>query len=127
MSDTQRNMLILLAIAVAGVVFSGAFGIGAGYANMLLNIAFTVVIVWFLVVLYQRNSGTIAQMPVTPRLVLQAAGIALVAMLATGLLHAPFLPAPFGWGLVFPMVFWPAVLMCGFSLWWAWQQRVTRW
>lgn len=128
MTDSQRNLLILLAIAIAGVVFSGAFNVGAGAVGMLLNIAFTVAIVWFLAILYQRHSGTIATMPVTPRLVLQVAGLALVLMLATGMLIAPFLPfPPFGWANAYPMVFWPAVLLCVFGIWWGWQQRTSRW
>lgn len=127
MTEFQRNMLILTAVAVAGVLFSGAFNLGAGIANTLLSIAFTVVLVWFMVILYQRHSGTIAQMPVGPRLVLQASGIALVGMMATGMLHAPFLPFPFGWSSSYPMIFWPGLLLCGFGIWWAWQQRMSRW
>lgn len=127
MSDTQRNLLILLAVAVAGVIFSGAFNLGAGVAGLLLNIAFTVLLVWFLVVMYQRHSGTIATMPLMPRLILQAAGIILVASFATGMLNAPFLPAPFGWSNTHPGIFWPTILACGFAIWWAWQQRTSRW
>lgn len=120
-------MLILVAIAVAGVLFSGAFNLGAGFANMFLNIAFTVVIVWFMVIMYQRHSGTIAQMPTTPRLVMQLAGATMLVFVATGLLHAPFLPFPFGWASTYPLVFWPGLLLCGFGMWWSWQQRSSRW
>lgn len=127
MTDSQRNLLILVAVAVAGVLFSGAFSVGAGVASMFLNVAFTIVIVWALVAFYQRNSGTIATMQATPRLVLQVAAGALVLMLATGLLHVPFLPFPFGWGSIYPLVFWPAVLLAGFAIWWSWQQRTSRW
>lgn len=130
MTDSQRNMLILVAIAVIGVVFSGAFGLGAGIANLLLRIAFAIVLMWFLIVLYQRNSGTIAAMPVTPRLVLQVAGIVLLAAFVTGTLSLPFLPPPFGWahyGGIFTLVFWGTVFGCAFAIWWAWQQRTSRW
>lgn len=127
MSDSQRNLLILVAIAIAGVVFSGAFNVGAGIAGLLLNVAFTIAIVWFLVILYQRHSGTIATMPATPRLVLQAAGIALLLILLTGFLYLPFLPPPFGWSHHAPLVFWPALLLSAFAIWWAWQQRTSRW
>lgn len=127
MTDSQRNLLILVALAVAGVIFSGAFDLGAGIAHLLLNIAFTVTLVWFLVILYQRNSGTIAAMPVAPRLVLQVAGIFLLGMLLTGLLRASFLPWPFGWANVYPGIFWPAMLLCVFGIWWSWQQRTSRW
>jgi hypothetical protein len=127
MTDSQRNLLILLAVAVVGVLFSGAFNVGAGIAGLLLNLAFTVVILWFLITLYQRHSGTIAQMPTTPRLVLQVAGVVLFGSLVTGMLHAPFLPFPFGWSSDYPMIFWPLVLGCAFAIWWAWQQRTSRW
>lgn len=127
MTESQRNLLILLGVAVLGVVFSGAFNLGAGVAGMLLSIAFVVLMVWFLIAMYQRNSGTIATMPAAPRLVLQVAGAALVLLLLTGLLHAPFLPAPFGWASGAALVFWPAVLLCAFGIWWAWQQRTSRW
>lgn len=127
MTDSQRNLLILLALAVAGVLFSGAFGIGAGIASILLNVAFTTLIVWFMVILYRRHSGTIAAMPHLPRIVMQAAGLALVLAFATGMLHAPFLPFPFGWSNVYPVAFWGLVLGCGFAMWWSWQQRTSRW
>ncbi len=128
MTDSQRNLLILLAVAVAGVLFSGAFGIGAGLASIFLNVAFTVMLVAFAVILYRRHSGTIGRMPHVPRLVLQSAVIALVVAFGTGMLHAPFLPnPPFGWSNTQPLAFWALVLGCGFAIWWSWQQRSARW
>lgn len=125
MTDSQRNLLILLAVAVVGVLFSGAFGVAAFSASAFLQVAFTVVMVWFLISLYRRHSGTIASMPAMPRLVMQLAGIAVVVMLATGTI--PFLPLPFGWAQIYPQVFWPGLLICGFGIWWSWQQRTSRW
>ena len=127
MTDSQRNLLILVAVAVAGVVFSGAFNLGAGVASLFLNLAFTVVLVWFLVILYRKHSGTIAHMPVTPRLVMQTCGIVLVGSIATGMVNAPFLPPPFGWASVYPAIFWPVILLSLFGIWWSWQQRTVRW
>lgn len=130
MTESQRNLLILIGIAVLGVVFSGAFGLGAGAAMTFLNIAFAVVIIWFLITLYQRNSGTIAAMQPTPRLVLQASGAVLLGVLITGMINVPFLPPPFGWsnwGGSYTLIFWGTVFACGFGIWWAWQQRSTRW
>ncbi|MCB0878857.1 MAG: hypothetical protein KDC46_07745 [Thermoleophilia bacterium] len=127
MSDTQRNFLILGALALAGVMFSGAFGTGAGIAFLLLNAAFAVLIVWFLITLYQRNSGTIALMPATPRLVMQAASAGVLILVVTGMFHLPFLPPPFGWSADYPVVFWGLLLGCAFAVWWAWQQRTSRW
>jgi hypothetical protein len=126
-TDSQRNLLILLAVAVAGVLFSGAFGVGAGIASIFLNVAFTVMLVWFAVILYQRHSGTIASMPHLPRLVLQVATIALILAFATGTLSAPFLPEPFGWSHDYALPFWALIFACGFAIWWAWQQRTSRW
>jgi len=60
-------------------------------------------------------------------MVLQAAGVILVASFATGMLNAPFLPAPFGWSNTYPAIFWTTVLACAFGIWWAWQQRTSRW
>lgn len=127
MTDSQRNLLILVAVAVAGVVFSGAFNLGAGVASIFMNLAFTILLVWFLVILYRRHSGTIAHMAATPRLVMQVSGALLIGAVATGMLHAPFLPFPFGWSSAYPVIFWPLVLVCLFGMWWAWQQRTARW
>ena len=128
MTDSQRNLAILGAIAVAGALIGGAFDSAAFNVNLLLNIAFTVVMTWFLVITYQKHSGTIAQMPIGPRLVLQGSGIALVAIFVTGSLRAGFLPyPPFGWSNTYPLYFWGSIILCGFGLWWSWQQRTSRW
>ena len=126
MTDSQRNMLILLAVAVAGVLFSGAFGVAAGGAQTFLQIAFMVVIVWLIVTLYQRHSGTIATMPIAPRVVLHAAMFVLLALVITGS-ALPFLPWPFGWSSVYPQIYWPLLIASGFAIWWSWQNRTTGW
>ena len=93
MTEGQRNILIIVAIAVIGTLFFGdTLGLGAGIASLLINVAFTVAIVWFLIVLYQRHQGTIATMPSTPRTVLQMCGVVLIFLLLAGLL-ALFMPA----------------------------------
>lgn len=129
MSESQRNILILVVIAVIGsLFFSEQLGLGTGVLGLVLNVAFTVMIVWLLVVLYQRHSGTIAQMGHTPRLVLQICGATLLFLLIAGsALLAAFLPYPFGLQVHAPMIFWPALLACAFGIWWAWQQRTSRW
>lgn len=129
MSESQRNLLILVAIAIVGVMFSGAYGVGSGIAKLLINIAFTVMLVWLLVSSYQRHSGTIAQMAIGPRLLLQVSGIVLIVTYVTGTLAFPgVLPSPpFGWAGMFPVMFWSLVLLCAFGIWYAWQQRVSRW
>ncbi|MBC7462304.1 MAG: hypothetical protein H7287_13160 [Thermoleophilia bacterium] len=127
MTDTQRNFLILGALAVIGVLFSGAFNLGTGAANVFLNIAFTVVLIWALINLYVRKSGTIAQIATVPRVVLQASCLALLLLLVTGFLSVPFLPRPFGWSRDYGLLFWGAMFVSGFGIWWGWQQRTSRW
>ena len=127
MSESQRNFLILLAVAVAGVMFSGIFAVSAGFVGMALNIAFAVVMIAFIIVLYRRHSGTIAQLPNLPRLILQTSVITLVIVFATGTVRMPFLPPIFGWSSAAPVLFWGLVLGSGFGIWWSWQQRTSRW
>jgi len=132
MTDSQRNLLILVAIAVAGVVFSGAFGAGAYLASSLLNVTFTILMVAAVVVVYNRHSATIALMPSTPRLLLQAATVVLGLVLLTGLLQVRtasgnLIPPPFGWANGNALAFWGVVFACGFAIWWSWQQRTSRW
>lgn len=125
MTETQRNMLILAAVAVAGAIFSGAFTGAAVSASTFLNIAFAVVIVWLGILQYRQRSGTIAQMPVMPRLVLQICALALLLIIVTGSL--PLLPYPFGWSNVHTVLFYASILLCAFGIWWAWQKRTSRW
>ncbi|MCW2925796.1 MAG: hypothetical protein JWM98_3200 [Thermoleophilia bacterium] len=128
MTDSRRNLLILVALAVAGAIFTGAFSTTAGSLSAILNLAFAVLLVWFLIASYQRNSGTIAQMDATPRLVLQAAGLALIVVFITGTISFSFLPYPwFGWQSGHAGLFYGALILCGFGLWWSWQQRRSRW
>ena len=125
MTEGQRNIAIIVAICVIGTLFFGeALGAGTGIAGLLLNVAFTIAIVWFLVVLYQRHSGTISTMPSTSRALLQVCGLVLVFLLLGGLL-AIFLPALAV--IRTPMLYWPALLLCIFGIWYAWQQRTSRW
>jgi hypothetical protein len=125
MTEGQRNILIIVAIAVVGTLFFGdTLGLGAGIAGLLLNVAFTIAIVWFLIVLYNRHQGTIATMPSTPRTVLQASGVVLIFLLLAGIL-AFFVPALAA--VRNPMIYWPALLLSIFGIWWAWQQRTSRW
>jgi hypothetical protein len=124
-TEGQRNILIIVAIAVIGTLFFGdTLGLGAGIASLLVNVAFTVAIVWFLVVLYQRHQGTIATMPSAPRTVLQVCGVVLIFLLLAGLL-ALFMPALAA--LRNPVLYWPALFLSIFGIWWAWQQRTSRW
>lgn len=128
MTESQRNLLILVAIAVIGVMFSGTFNSGASILSDLLNIAFTVMIVAVVVMVYRRHSGTISQLPTVPRLVLQGSVFALAAIVITGTLQFNgHLPEPFGWASQSPVAFYGSIFALAFAIWWAWQQRVSRW
>lgn len=131
MSESQRNLLILVAIAIAGALFSGVFNVGAGLLGLALNIAFTIAIAWFLIILYRRHSGTIAAMPQTPRIVMQASGVAVLFLIVGGsslfVALAPGLPLPFGLQTRMPVLYWSGLLLCLFGMWWSWQQRTSRW
>lgn len=125
MTEGQRNITIIIAICVVGTLFFGdTLGLGAGIGHLVVNVLFTIAIVSFLIVLYNRHQGTIATMPSTPRTVLQASGVVLIFLLLAGLL-AIFMP-----GLAAirnPMIYWPALLLSIFGIWWAWQQRTHGW
>ena len=129
MTESQRNLLILVAIAFIGAAAGGVFDLGAGVLSSLLNLAITVLIVAAIVLLYRRNAGTINQMPTTPRLVLQIAAVAAGAILLTGTFRfMDLLPyPPFGWASFYPVAFYGSLFACGFAIWWAWQQRLSRW
>lgn len=129
MTESQRNLLILVAIALVGAAAGGVFDLGAGVLASLLNLAITVLIVFAIVMLYRRHSGTIAQMSITPRLVLQVAALGAGAIIVTGTFRlGELLPyPPFGWANVYPVAFYGSLFACGFAIWWAWQQRVSRW
>lgn len=125
MSESQRNFVILISIAVIGsLFFSEQFGLGTGVAGLVLHLLFTVMIVTFLIVLYRRHQGTIAHMPSTPRAVLQASGVVLIFLLLSGII-ASFVALPID--IRNPMLYWPALMLCIFGIWWAWQQRTMRW
>jgi len=124
MTDSQRNFAILAVIAVIGVMLGDTFNLGAGLVSQLLNVLFTIAIIWAVVAFYQRRSGTIALMPVGPRLLLQVAGVLFLVIFVTGTLS--FLPAPFGWAGRRPILFWGGLFACGFAVWYAWQQRTSK-
>jgi hypothetical protein len=136
MSDTQRNFLILALIAVAGLLFSTEFGVGAATLMALISLAFLILMVYFAITIYHRNSGTIAQMDTTPRMVMQLSFGTMMVLLVIGmmppvlpLVNVP-LPYPVGFsrfGGSWTYLFWGGVIASGFGMWWAWQQRTSRW
>jgi len=125
MSDSQRNIIIVMAVAIAAVAFSSVGGVAIGSASALINLLFTIAIIWFLGTLYTRHSGTIATMPATPRTVLRVAAAVLALVLLTG--SFGFLPPPFGWAAGNSLLYFGSIFACGFAIWWAWQQRTSKW
>lgn len=120
MNETQRNFLILGAIAVLGVIYSQVFATAAFSLSLLINVLFTIAIVALLINGYRTNQSTIAGMPTVPRLVLQISGIAMLVILVTGL---P-LPVPgFGWGGRNVIVYFGLIGLCGFGIFWGWSNR----
>ena len=127
MSDTQRNFLIIALVALLAVLFP-VIGGGVFTLQLLLNIAFMVMIVAALVIAYRTRSGTIALMPAVPRLVLQGAGVVLLVVIITGGLPIPV--EPFGWGMrggSSTYLFWGSIIGCAAAMFWAWGQRTTGW
>jgi hypothetical protein len=125
MTDSQRNVLILVAIAIIVAATSGHGGaLALGGASALLGVLFRMAIIAFVIVTYQQRSGTIALMQSTPRLILQVcvAGIVLLLTLPliAMLVAIPSVAAN-------PAVYWPALFLCAFGIWWSWQQRTTGW
>jgi hypothetical protein len=131
MSESQRNFIIIIAIAVIGsLFFSESLNAGTGAVSFVIGILFRIMLIWFAVTLYMRHSGTIATMPKTPRLVLQLSGVVLLFLMASGLIALVFAIAGFDAAvpiLANPAIFWPVLLLSLFGIWWAWQQRTSRW
>lgn len=136
MTTTQRNFLILGLIAVAGLLFTGAFNVGAGELEATLNLLFSLAMIGFFIVIFYRNSGTIGQMATQPRLVMYGACGLLFFLLTVGMLppsiplaHVP-LPYPVGFsrfGGSWTLFFWGGIFASAFGIWWSWQQRTSKW
>lgn len=123
MSESQRNFLILGIIAVLGVMFSGAFGTTTGIASTIVSILFVVVTIAFLVMLYQRNSGTIGLMKARYRLQLQGSAVLLLVVIITGLGVPPFLQGWSSAGGLAPVVFFAALGASIYGIYDAWRNR----
>lgn len=119
MGETQRNFLIIAAIALLGVVFSGAFGATAGLVSMLLNLAFALMLGATLWVLHRNKASTISAMQPAHRLLLQGSGIVLYLVFLTGTVF----PGWSSWGGMFAGMFFLLIGVCIYAMYWAWQQR----
>ena len=125
MNESQRNILIVVAIAIAlstPMLVSG-FALTSGMLFMIFSILFTIAIAWFLWGVYRAREGTINALPTHWRLLLQAsAAVAFVTSL-TGIGYPGWAGRNAGNAALF------FVLMAGsvLGIYYAWQQRTSRW
>lgn len=84
MTESQRNILIVAAVAVLGVAFSQAFGIGAWLAQNLLNLAFCFIATFMAWQWYRPRERAIRDIDLRWRLLLMASGVMLLLVMWTG-------------------------------------------
>lgn len=125
MNDSQRNFLILIAIAVLGVMFSGVFALTAGTISMVVNLLFIAATVAFLIIQYQRNSGTIGLMKPRYRLQLQISGVVLLVVMITGLGVPPFFAGWSGASGLHTILFFGFLAASIYGLYNAWRNRYS--
>jgi hypothetical protein len=124
-SDSQRNFLILIAIAALGVMFSGVFALTAGTISIIVSFLFIAATIAFLIIQYQRNSGTISLMKPRYRLQLQASGIVLLIVIVTGLGVPPFLRGWSGISGLHTIAFFGLLAASIYGLYHAWRNRYS--
>lgn len=124
MTETQRNFLILGALAMLGVIAatSGAFDLATFGVMTILNILFAIAILAFVVQLRTRRAGSIANIPQPWRLLLDVCGVGLVLVFVTGLLY----PAWSGWGAFYAVMFFALTAAFIAGIWFCWNQRPYR-
>lgn len=114
MSDTQRNFLIIIAVAVAAM-FLSQVAAGLAITSMLISLLFLVLITVFLWQLFQRNRTTIASMRPVHRVVLLGSAVGIYILL----LGQSFLAiSPYG--------FFAGLAICILGLYWSWTNRWAR-
>jgi hypothetical protein len=124
LTDTQRNFLILAAIAVIGFTFSGRFGIVAGTSMGLINIAFVVLTIMFLVQLRRSKASQISSMPTGDRILFDGCLLAIGIVMVTGQLIPGWAVRNGGTGTV---VFFGLIAALVYGAYVAWQRRPNRW
>jgi predicted neutral ceramidase superfamily lipid hydrolase len=114
MSETQRNFLIVIGIAVAAL-FVTQVQSGLDIASLIVRILFLVMITVLLWQLFTRKRGDIAAMRPVHRFVLLASAVgAYVLLLAQGFVHIS--------GYVFLL----GLALCILGIYWAWTNRWAR-
>jgi hypothetical protein len=107
-SDTQRNFLVIIAIAViGGLFFSDAINSAAFSLNMLLSLIFMVLIGVAMWQWHKRNALRISAMEPTDRLILQVSGILLYA----NVLGGTFFPRYAYWGGIYTYGFFAVLAL----------------
>lgn len=121
MTDTQRNFIILALIVIVVMTF-GTAQLAAGLLFQVLNIVFTVLIGLAMLQWYRRNQSKIDSIKPGPRTVLQLSMIGGFAAFFTGTVFP-------GWGMhgTGAAAMFAIMILCGFGVYWAWQQRSQLW
>ena len=117
MSDTQRNFLIILVIAVAAT-FVSQLQTGLAVGSLLVSIAFLVLITIFLWQVFTRNQSTIAAMNPVHRFVLLASAVGAYILLLAGSFTRFSSEQPY--------VFFGGLALCAFGGYWGWTNRHSR-
>jgi hypothetical protein len=87
MTESQRNILIVAALAVLGVVFSAQFSVSAWLLQNLMNLAFCFIVTFMAWQWYRPRERAIHTMDLFWRLLLLAAGAALILVIWTGAIY----------------------------------------
>ncbi len=119
MSESQRNILIVVALAALAMIFSGAAGTAIFTISQLLNLAFAVLIVLAVVNWYRGRGYVISSMPSHLRLLLQFSLIMILVVFITGTVY----PNWAYWGGFYTPAFFTMLAACGLGIYWAWSNR----
>ncbi len=113
MTDNQRNILIVVGLALALTLFTGVLGPIAGLLFGVLQLLFLVAIAWLAYRFWRENRATIDTMPQERRLMLYGAAAVLVLVLLTSRFWV--------YDMLSALVFFAVVGACLYALWTVWQ------
>ncbi len=113
MTDTQRNILIVVGAAIALTLFTSVLGPVAGLLFTILQILFLVALAWLAYRFWRENRSTIDTMPGDRRLMLYgAAAVLAVVVLSSRLWVVDAFSA---------LIFFAIVGACLYALYTVWQ------
>lgn len=119
MNDTQRNLLIIALVAVAGLVAWPVL-VGLGILDYLTRIIFAILLGATLWVMHRNNATRISAMKPQWRYLLQVSGVALYFVVVTGTLLPPTWANQGG---IATALFFAMVAACIVGIYTAWQNR----